>query len=294
MSFVTTGMTDYVKQEGLGLIVKAITEGKTTSMVNVISGLKGSAEVPFLSSTINLVKGHNCNMTDTSSSTFTPVLVSVNEVSYFESLCSPAALENKALMYELGNNEIPFAQAFLSDKALSISKKIDQLVWTGEKPTDAVDGFIEMASDAGLLVTVTGATSGVTEVIDTLIDAAITADDTFESSDNVKIFLSFGNFRQYVKELVAANLYHYSPDAQRSGDGIFHPGTKVEIVPTTGLAGVNFAYLADTEHLHVGTNLLSETEGIQVIYEEKSRLVFLRSDFYLGTGVSKTIFEMAI
>jgi hypothetical protein len=295
MSIIATGMTSYVKQEGLPLIVKAITEGKTTSMVNIISGLKGSADVPFLNSTLNLVKGHNCNLTDTSSSVFTPVRVDVNEVSYFESICTPASLENKALMYEIGNSsDVPFAEAFLGEKAQLISRKVDQLVWLGEKPTDAVNGFLKMATDASLLDTVTGSTSGVTDVIDALIDAAITADSTFENSDNVKVFLSYGQFRTYVKELVAANLYHYSPDTQRSGDGIFHPGTKVEIVPTEGLAGHNFAYLADTEHLHVGTNLLSETEGLQVIYEDKSRLIFLRADFYLGTGVSKTIFKMAL
>jgi len=295
MSIIATAMSNYVKQEGLGLIVKAITRGETTSLVNIVSGLKGAADVPFLSSTVNLVKGHNCNMSDTSTSTFTPVRVDVNEVSYFESLCTPATLENKALMYEVsGDGDIPFAEAFLSQKADLLSKRIDYLVWLGDKPTDAVNGFVEMASDASLLQTVTGSTSGVIDVVDELIDAAIDDDSTFETSDTVSVFLSFSNYRKYIKELVAANLFHYNPEVMNGGGAIMHLGTKVMVRATEGLAGHGFAYLADTEHLHVGTNLLSEAEGIQVIYEEKSRLIFLRSDFYLGTGVSKNIYQMAI
>ena len=295
MSIVATGMTNYVKQEGLPLVVKAVTEGKTTSMVNIISGLKGAADVPFLSSTLNLVKGHNCNLNDTGSSVFTPVRVDVNEVSYFESICTPAQLENKALMYEISNaSDVPFAEAFLGEKAQLISKGIDKLVWLGEKPTDAVNGFLKMAADASLLTTVTGSTTGVTQVVDALIDAAIAADSTFENSDSVVIFMNYAKYRAYVKELVAANYFHYNPETMKGNEGIVHPGTKVMIVPTEGLSGHNFAYLADTLHLHVGTNLLSDTEGLQVIYEEKSRIIFLRADFYLGTGVSKTIFKMAV
>jgi hypothetical protein len=292
---VATGMTNYIKSEGLPLIVKAVTSGKTTSMVNIISGLKGAADVPFLSSTLNLIKGHNCNLNDTGSSVFTPVRVDVNEVSYFESICTPAQLENKALMYEISNaSDVPFAEAFLNEKAQLISKKIDQLVWLGEKPTDAVNGFIKMATDASLLSTVTGATSGVTEVVDALIDAAIASDSSFENSDSVVVFLNYSNYRTYVKELVAANYFNYNPETMKGTEGITHPGSKIMVTPTEGLAGHDFAYLADTQHLHVGTNLLSESEGLQVIYEEKSRIIFLRADFYLGTGVSKTIFEMAI
>jgi hypothetical protein len=295
MSIVATGMTAYVKQEGLPLVVKAVTEGKTTSMANIISGLKGSADVPFLASTLNLVKGHNCNMSDTGNSVFTPVRVDVNEVSYFESICTPAQLENKALMYEISNaSDVPFAEAFLNEKAQLMSKAIDKLVWLGEKPTDAVNGFLKMAADASLLSTITGATSTVTAGVDALIDAAITADSTFENSDSVVVFLNYAKYRTYVKELVAANYFHYNAETMKGSEGIVHPGTKIMVVPTEGLAGHNFGYLADTLHLHVGTNLLSETEGIQVIYEEKSRIIYLRADFYLGTGVSKTIFKKAI
>jgi hypothetical protein len=295
MAIIATAMQDYVKQEGLPLVVKAVTEGKTTSMVNVISGLKGSADVPYLSSTLNLVKGHNCSLTDTGSSTFEPVRVDVNEVSYFETICTPAQLENKALMYEISNaSDIPFAEQFLNEKAALMSKKIDQLVWLGEKPTDAVNGFVKMATDAGLLAEVTGATGNVMAKVDALIDEAISTDSTFENSDSVVIFMNYGKYREYVKALVAANYFHYNPESMKGNEGIVHPGTKVLIVPTEGLAGHSYAYLADTQHLHVGTNLLSETEGLQVIYEEKSRLIFLRSDFYLGTGVSKMIFAIEL
>lgn len=295
MSIVASGMTSYVKQEGLPLVVKAITEGKTTSMVNIISGLKGSADVPFLSSELNLVKGHNCSLTDTSSTNFIPVRVDVNEVSYFESICTPSQLENKALMYEISNaGDVPFAEAFLGEKTSLISKKIDQLVWLGEKPTDAVNGFVKMATDASLLNTITASTSNVTDAIDLLIDTAITSDSTFENSDSVVIFLNYAKYRTYVKELVAKNYFHYNPETMKGSEGIMHPGTKVMVVPTEGLAGHNFAYLADTLHLHVGTNLLSDSEGLQVIYEEKSRIIYLRADFYLGTGVSKTLFKKAV
>lgn len=296
MSLVTTGLIDYAKQEGFNLIVKAITEGKTAGMVDVILNLKGKAEVPFLTSNVELVKGHSCTFADTSTSTFTQVEVDVNEVSYMEKLCTPVALENKAMLYEVRNSDdIPYSEQFLNLKAQDISKKVDTLLWLGEKSGDAVNGFLKMADDNSLLIEITGSTSNVYDAIELALDTAVAADSTWEGKESVKIFMNYTKFRTYFKELIAKNLFHYDPEVLKSGAGINHPSApNVIVVPTEGLAGHNFLYLADTEHLHMGTNLASELEGITIIYKPETREIFMRSDFYLGTGVSKEIFQKAI
>jgi len=289
---IIVNLENYTKQEGLGLIVKAVTTGKTASMVNIISGLRGSADVPFLSSEVALVSGHNCSLSDTGSSTFTPVRVDVGAVSYFETICTIAQLEDKALLYSVKMPDgLPFEAQFLADKADNISREIDRLIWNGEKPTDPVNGFLKMADDAGLYTEVTGGTATtVYGKVDELFDAAVAADSTFEYGNEVSVFMSYSNFRKYVKDLVAQNLFHYKAEDLLGGNGIQHPGTKLTIVPTEGLASNNGLFLADRNHLHIGTNLQSETEALQAIYESKSRTVYLRADMFLGTGVSKMIF----
>jgi hypothetical protein len=295
MSYVVTGMTDYVKAEGFPLIVKAVTEGKTAQLVNVISGLKGTAAVPFLTSAITLKAGGSCGaFSNSGTSTFSEVTIGVKPVLFEESVCVPA-LSAKALIYETtASDALPYAQIFLNDKVAQISKGLDVLAWLGDATaSDAFSGFVKQATDASLLTTITGSTSNVYDVIDLAIDTAVAADSTFETSDSVAIFLNYAKFRALQKELVVKNYFHYNPANLEANMEITFPGTKIKVIATEGLAGHSFLYLADTAHLHIGTNLMSEAEGVQVYYDMPTNQVLLRSSFYMGTGVSKNVFKKA-
>jgi hypothetical protein len=294
MSYVVTGMTDYVKAEGFNLIVKAVTEGRTASLVNVISGLKGTALVPFLTSAVSLKAGGSCGAFSGagSTSTFSEVEVEVKPVLFEEQVCVPA-LSAKELIYETsGSDALPYAQVFLADKVKNISKGLDALVWLGNTgSSDAFNGFT--IQGASLMTTITGSTSNVYDAIDLAIDTAITADSTFESSDSVAIFMNYAKYRTLQKELVAKNYFHYNPAQLGDNMELLFPGTKIRVIATEGLAGHNYLYLADTAHLHVGTNLMSETEGVQAYYDMPSNSILLRSQFFMGTGVSKAFFKKA-
>jgi hypothetical protein len=290
MSFIVNGMTDYAKAEGFPLIVKAVTEGRTAQLVNVVSGLKGTALVPFLTSAVNLKAGGSCGAFNGtgSTSTFTEVEIGVKPVLFEEEVCVPA-LDGKVLIYETrGVDTVPYQEQFFADKIRNISKGLDELVWLGETTSsDPFNGFIKQATTASLLTTITGftGTTSVYDNIDLMIDTAVAADSTFESSDTVAVFLNYAKFRVLQKELVAKNYFHYNP-AQ--------VGDKIKVIATEGLAGNSFAYLADTAHLHIGTNLMSEAEGIQAYYNMPTNSIYLRAQFYMGTGVSKTIYKRAI
>jgi hypothetical protein len=297
MSYIVTGMTDYVKAEGFPLIVKAVTEGRTASLVNVISGLKGEAAVPFLTNAITLKAGGSCGAFSGagSTSTFSEVSVGVKPVLFEEQVCVPA-LDGKVLIYETtGSDSMPYAQVFLDEKVKNISKGLDSLVWLGNTGSgDAFNGFTVQGS--ALMSTITGYTGTTTtyDNIDLLIDTAVAADSTFESSDSVAVFLNYAKFRQLQKELVAKNYFHYNPAQLGDNMELVFPGTKIKIIATEGLAGHNFAYLADTQHLHVGTNLMSEAEGIVSYYDMPTNSILLRAQFFMGTGVSKEFYKRAI
>ena len=299
MSFIVNGMTNFVKQEGFPLIVKAVTEGRTAQLVNVVSGLKGTALVPFLTSAVNLKAGGSCGAFNGtgSTSTFTEVEIGVKSVLFEEEVCVPA-LEGKVLIYETrGVDSIPYSEQFFADKVKNISKGLDELVWLGETTSsDPFNGFIKQATTASLLNTITGftGTTSVYDNIDLMIDTAVAADSTFESSDTVAIFLNYAKFRTLQKELVAKNYFHYNPAQLGDNMELTFPGTKIKVIATEGLAGNNFAYLADTAHLHIGTNLMSEAEGIQAYYNMPTNSIYLRAQFFMGTGVSKTIYKRAI
>ena len=294
MSLVVSGLTAYAKAEGFPLIVSAVTRGTTANYANIVSGLKGTGLVPFLSSSVTLAAGGSCSFTNNGTSTFSEVEIAVKPVEFTEAICV-GALEGKAMMYEVqGYEELPYAAQFLQDKADQISKKLDSLYWLGSvSGGDVFNGFTTQATAAGKLTTITGSTSNVYDAIDLAIDTAVAADSTFETSDSVAIFLNYAKFRALQKELVAKNYFHYNPANLEANMEITFPGTKIKVIPTEGLAGHNFLYLADTAHLHVGTNLASEAEGIVAFYDMPSNSILLRSEFYMGTGVSKAFFKKA-
>jgi hypothetical protein len=294
MSLVVTGLTAYAKAEGFPLIVSAVTRGNTANYANIVSGLKGTGLVPFLSSSVTLAAGGSCSFTNNGTSTFSEVEIAVKPVEFMEAICV-GALEGKAMMYEVqGYEELPYAAQFLQDKADQISKKLDNLYWLGATGSgDVFNGFVAQATAASLLNTITGSTSNVYDAIDLAIDTAVAADSTFETSDTVAIFLNYAKFRALQKELVVKNYFHYNPANLEANMEITFPGTKIKVIPTEGLAGNSFLYLADTAHLHIGTALLSDQEGLNVYHDQITNNIYLRSQFYAGTGVSKTIFKKA-
>jgi hypothetical protein len=294
MSLVVNGLSAYSKAEGFPLIVSAVTRGNTANYANVISGLKGTGLVPFLTSSVTLSAGGTCSFTNNGTSTFTEVEVGVKPVEWMESVCI-GALEGKAMIYEVaGYDSLPFEQQFLQNKADQISKSLDTLYWLGSvSGGDAFNGFTTQATAASKLTTITGSTSNVYDAIDLAIDTAVAADSTFETSDSVAIFLSYAKFRALQKELVVKNYFHYNPASIESNMEILFPGTKIKVIPTEGLAGHSFLYLADTQHLHIGTSLQSETEGINVYHDAITNNMYMRAQFYAGTGVSKTVFKKA-
>lgn len=294
MSLVVTGLTNYAKQEGFPLIVSAVTRGRTAEMVNIVSGLKGTGLVPFLNSDVTLAAGGSCSFTNNGTSTFSEVEISVRAVEFSQAICI-GALEGKAMMYEVqGYDELPYAAQFLQSKSDAISKKLDSLYWLGSVAGgDVFNGFTTQAAAAGKLTTITGSTSNVYDAIDLAIDTAVAADSTFESSDSVAIFLNYAKFRALQKELVAKNYFHYNPANLGDNMELVFPGTKIKVIATEGLAGHNFLYLADTAHLHIGTNLASEAEGMNVYHDQITNNIYLRAAFYAGTGVSKVMFKKA-
>jgi hypothetical protein len=294
MSLVVTGLTAYAKAEGFPLIVQAVTRGNTANYANIVSGLKGTGLVPFLSSSVTLAAGGSCSFTNNGTSTFSEVEIAVKPVEFMEAICV-GALEGKAMMYEVqGYDALPYSAQFLQDKADQISKKLDSLYWLGSvSGGDVFNGFVAQATAASRLNTITGSTSNVYDAIDLAIDTATAADSTFETSDTVAIFLNYAKYRALQKELVVKNYFHYNPASIESNMEILFPGTKIKVIPTEGLAGHSFLYLADTQHLHIGTALLSETEGLNVYHDQITNNLYLRSQFYAGTGVSKTIFKKA-
>jgi len=289
---ITSGLTSYAKAEGFALIAAAVTKGTTANYVNIVSGLKGTGLVPFLDSTVTLSAGGTCSFTNNGTSTFSEVEIGVKAIEYMESLCI-GALEGKAMMYEVGGyGDVPYEQTFLNTKVEQISKSLDQLYWLGSVAGgDAFNGFT--VQGASKMVTVTGSTSNVYDAVDAAIDAAVAADSTFESSDSVVVFLNYAKYRILQKELVVKNYFHYGPNATEGNMEIFFPGTKIKVVPTEGLAGHNFLYLADTAHLHIGTSLSSESEGLNVYHDLITNNLYLRAQWYNGTGVSKAFFKKA-
>ena len=294
MSLVVTGLTAYAKAEGFPLIVSAVTRGNTANYANIVSGLKGTGLVPFLSSSVTLAAGGTCSFTNNGTSTFSEVELGVKPVEFMEAVCI-GALESKAMIYEVsGYDAIPYTQQFLQNKADQISKKLDALYWLGATGSgDVFNGFVAQATAASRLNTITGSTSNVYDAIDLAIDTAVADDSTFETSDTVAIFLNYAKFRALQKELVVKNYFHYNPANLEANMEITFPGTKIKVIPTEGLAGHSFLYLADTEHIHIGTNLQSETEGLNVFHDQITNNIYLRAQFYAGTGVSKTIFKKA-
>lgn len=294
MSIIVSGMTAFVQQEGFPLIVRALCDAKTAQVMNIVPNMKGSGLVPFMSGTVELKAGGSCGtFTGNGTTSFSEVEIAVKPMLFEEALCL-AALETKSLIYEVNGSaydNLPFAQVILNDKVKGIQNAIDTLLWLGDTGSgDPINGIIETADTKSLLDTVTGTGTTVYAQVDEMIDKAIATDCTFGTADDVYIFMSGTKFRQYIKDSIAKNYFHYDPN-NINQESFVHPGSKVKIRVTVGLEGHSYMYMAKASDLHMGTNLASDAEAITVFYNFPTKELYLRSQFYLGVGVSGYVFK---
>lgn len=281
MSFNLSLLQPYT-QENTDLLSEAVLNTAELKYVAIRTG------VPAATSTINVFSGtiteqdRDCDMANVGSLTFDQIDVTVEDKAVAQNLC-PTDLREYWMSERMkpgavGGEEVPFEITIVDYVAKSVQKNISDFI--GARLIASITVALG-AQDSGQTVVSTVAT-----ILDDLNDLYDALDERVRLMDDVVIFMSPAYYRMAVRAIVAAGdtgFFHYNA-GNGTGD-IYLPGTNALLVQSSGFVGLDTFVAFPSKYAIFCTGLMSDSETINMIYDNINDRVAMRAYYRRGLSV---------
>ena len=287
MALNVSTLTNYVEEKRLPLIAKSFLSGKTIDLIQLETGVLQDTALNLVSASVDFGDGATCgwNATDgvaLSQRILKPTFLKVNQ-----SFCDKSLLKKWA-SYEVklaaGREQLPFEESFMAEIANAISESIEKLVWQGDSSRDnEPDGFLKILEAVSSGVVSATWSTGTTAYnrIKTVYNA-IPA-NIIDKEDTV-IFVGEETYREFIQDLVSANLYHFSPD-YKAGEYML-PGTAIRVIAVNGLNGTGKIVAGRLSNFFYGVGAEDDKDTFDFWYSQDNREFRLAVYFAMAVQVA--------
>lgn len=287
MALNVSTLSNYVEEKRLPLIAKSFLRGKTIDLIQIETGVLQDTALNLVSASVEFGDGATCgwNATDgvaLSQRILKPTFLKVNQA-----FCDKNLLKKWA-SYEVklaaGREQLPFEEKFMEEIANAINESIEKLVWQGDSShTNEPDGFLKILETVGSGVVSATWTAGTTaynkiKAVYNAIPANI-----IDKEDTV-IFVGEETYREFIQDLVAANLYHFSPD-YKAGEYMV-PGTSIRVIAVNGLNGTGKIVAGRLSNFFYGVGAEDDKDTFDFWYSQDSREFRLAVYFAMAVQVA--------
>ena len=287
MAINVTALSNYVEEKRLPLIAKSFLRGKTIDLIQIETGVLQDTALNLVSASVEFGDGASCgwNATDgvaLSQRILKPTFLKVNQV-----FCDKDLLKKWA-SYEVklaaGREQLPFEEKFMEEIANAINESIEKLVWQGDSShTNEPDGFLKILEASGSGVVSATWTAGTTaynkiKAVYNKIPANI-----IDKEDTV-IFVGEETYREFIQDLVAANLYHFSPD-YKAGEYMV-PGTSIRVIAVNGLNSTGKIVAGRLSNFFYGVGAEDDKDTFDFWYSQDNREFRLAVYFAMAVQVA--------
>ena len=287
MAINVTALNNYVEEKRLPLIAKSFLRGKTIDLIQIETGVLQDTALNLVSASVKFGDGASCGWNPTdgvalSQRLLKPTFLKVNQV-----FCDKDLLKKWA-SYEVklaaGREQLPFEEKFLEEIANAINESIEKLVWQGDSSNDnEPDGFLKILETGGSGVVSVTWTAGTTaynkiKAVYNKIPANIV-----DKEDTV-IFVGEETYREFIQDLVAANLYHFSPD-YKAGEYMV-PGTSIRVIAVNGLNGTGKIVAGRLSNFFYGVGAEDDKDTFDFWYSKDNREFRLAAYFAIAVQIA--------
>ena len=287
MALNVSTLSNYVEEKRLPLIAKSFLRGKTIDLIQLETGVLQDTALNLVSAQVEFGDGASCGWNPTegvalSQRLLKPTFLKVNQV-----FCDKDLLKKWA-SYEVklaaGREQLPFEESFMNEIANAINESIEKLVWQGDSShTNEPDGFLKILEAGGSGVVSATWSAGTTAYnkIKTVYNA-IPA-NIIDKEDTV-IFVGEETYREFIQDLVAANLYHFSPD-YKAGEYMV-PGTSIRVIAVNGLNGTGKIVAGRLSNFFYGVGAEDDKDTFDFWYSQDNREFRLAAYFAIAVQVA--------
>ena len=282
MAINVSALTAYVDEQRLPLIRKTIFAAPSVKHFNLQTGVKHSAALNILNTTVAFGDGATCGWDEAGSSAFSQRTLEVGNYKVNMSFCDKAMLKywnGYDVRVAAGQKTLPFEEDFVNGVIDGVAEKLETIIWQGVKATDKIDGILTILGKESTVIK----TEAGTTIYDSVLNAykAIPA----KKLDKAAMFLGVDKFRDLVLELTAKNLYHYNPAVDEKME-IVLPGTNTRVIAVSGLNGKASVVAADPENIYYGVDMEGDEEKFDLWYSQDNQEFRLAINFNAGVQVA--------
>ena len=277
-NFLVSSLPDYV-QENRDLLIKnfALVGTATRTRIGLQTGIKKSAYINYLDLTSVLQDGSGCGHNPLDEITLSQRTIDVALIKEDGLIC-PETLIGKYAEYlvrvRATENELPFEQYIVDALLRNVNKKIEFLIWQGDKSQTSdpdkkwIDGILAQLADDSDCIDVsinagTSAYGGILAVYNAMPEEVL--------ERGGMIFVSPAIYRAFLQDMVAINFYHYAGPQDAAPEEFILPGTDVKVVKTWGLKNSLNIVGTFAENLVYGTDGENDQEAIDIWWSPDKR-----------------------
>ena len=287
MALNVSTLSNYVEEKRLPLIAKSFLRGKTIDLIQLETGVLQDTALNLVSASVQFGDGASCGWNPTDGIALSQRILKPTFLKVNQAFCDKDLLKKWA-SYEVklaaGREQLPFEEKFLEEIANSINESIEKLVWQGDTShTNEPDGFLKILETGGSGVVSVTWTAGTTaynkiKAVYNKIPANI-----IDKEDTV-IFVGEETYREFIQDLVAANLYHFSPD-YKAGEYMV-PGTSIRVIAVNGLNGTGKIVAGRLSNFFYGVGAEDDKDTFDFWYSQDNREFRLAAYFAIAVQVA--------
>ena len=287
MALNVSTLSNYVEEKRLPLIAKSFLRGKTIDLIQIETGVLQDTALNLVSASVTFGDGASCGWNATDGIALSQRLLKPTFLKVNQAFCDKDLLKKWA-SYEVklaaGREQLPFEEKFMEEIANAINESIEKLVWQGDSShTNEPDGFLKILGAGGSGVVSATWSAGTTAYnkIKTVYNA-IPA-NIIDKEDTV-IFVGEETYREFIQDLVAANLYHFSPD-YKAGEYMV-PGTSIRVIAVNGLNGTGKIVAGRLSNFFYGVGAEDDKDTFDFWYSQDNREFRLAVYFAMAVQVA--------
>lgn len=294
MGYELEKFTNYIEREQQVLTAKLFSGGDTAKFARVQRGVKGTIELPHLSSTANLQAG-SCVAP---SGTVTGDLISltVKPFTNYKSFCGDE-LETKFPSMELApgsysesNGSKAWEEALIDTEIASVQEFLELMYWQGDttgQDLNIFDGFIKKIDAESSVID--GNTSNATtiskaNVKELVEDMRNAAPAKVKRSKAFTIVVGDDVFDMYIQAEKADNLYHFEPE---HNEGVYRiGGSGATLMRVYGLDGTDRMFAGDGYNFILGNDGEKDSETVEMFFDQNTRKTNIRTMGKAGVAIA--------
>ena len=287
MALNVSTLSNYVEEKRLPLIAKSFLRGKTIDLIQIETGVLQDTALNLVSAQVEFGDGASCGWNPTDGVALSQRILKPTFLKINQAFCDKDLLKKWA-SYEVklaaGREQLPFEEKFLEEIANAINESIEKLVWQGDSShTNEPDGFLKILETGGSGVVSATWSAGTTAYnkIKTVYNA-IPA-NIIDKEDTV-IFVGEETYREFIQDLVAANLYHFSPD-YKAGEYMV-PGTSIRVIAVNGLNSTGKIVAGRLSNFFYGVGAEDDKDTFDFWYSQDNREFRLAVYFAMAVQVA--------